>query len=269
LRIVSLCPSNTETLAFMGLAHYLVGTDKYSDWPLGVEKLPKLGSDLDIDMDAVVQLKPDLILASLTVPGMEKNIERLDQKKLPYVLLNPNSIEEIGENLLTLGETTDHQREAKEAYDRYIKEWDMFRELSRHIPQDARPSLYWEWWSKPVYTPGGGNWLTEISELAGGRNVFADNPLPSVQTDWDTVLEKNPDYIFLAWVGIRKELVKPELVKNRPGWSDMAAIRGGELHIMEEPLYCRPSPRLFTGLRKLGAMLHPQQYPAYNEDPSL
>lgn len=264
MRIVSLCPSNTETLAYAGLSSHLVGTDHYSDWPAEVTGLPKVGSDMDIDMDAVERLQPDLILASLTVPGMEKNVERLEQRKLPYLLMNPKSLDDIGNNLLMVGEATHCLAEAEAAYRRYHNEWKLYKEISSRIPDERRPVLYWEWWSKPVYTPGGGNWLTEISELAGGRNAFADDPKASVRTDWDQVLAKDPDHICLAWVGIRKELVKPELVRKRPGWSEMKAIRGGQVHIMEEPLFCRPSPRLLTGLRKLGAMLHPEHYPVYN-----
>jgi iron complex transport system substrate-binding protein len=266
LRIVSLCPSNTETLAYAGLASHLVGTDKYSDWPAEVAGLPKLGSDMDIDMEAVAELKPDLILASLTVPGMEKNIERLDQKKLPYLLLNPKSLEDIGNNLLMIGEATNHLRTAETAHTLFHEEIKRYRKLSLQISDNERPTIYWEWWNKPLYSPGGGNWLTEISELAGGRNIFADHPQSSVKTEWDQVLLKNPDHICLAWVGIRTELVKPNLVRQRPGALDMKAVRSNHLHIMEEPLYCRPSPRLLQGLNKLGAMLHPELYPAYNED---
>ena len=91
MRVVSICPSNTEVLAYLGKLDVLVGVDDYSDWPKRVLDLPKVGPDLSIDMDKVEALQPDLILASLSVPGMEKNIEELDARKLPYIILNPNS----------------------------------------------------------------------------------------------------------------------------------------------------------------------------------
>jgi iron complex transport system substrate-binding protein len=263
LRIVSLCPSNTELLGFMGLTSSIVGVDKYSDWPAAIDGLPRLGSDMDIDMDAVEALQPDLVVASLTVPGMEKNIEGLKERNLPYIILNPKSLADIGQNMLIVGEATDTLDQAKVALHQYQQMIDHYAELSRKV--ERKPSLYWEWWPKPVYTPGGGNWLTEISELAGAKNIFADDPRASVKTELEEVLSRVPDYILLAWVGVKAQQVKPEAVKKRPGWSELEAVQQGRVHIMEEPLYCRPSPRLIMGLQKLAAFLHPEIYPAQED----
>lgn len=263
MRIVSLCPSNTELLGFMGLATSLVGVDNYSDWPSSIEGLPRLGSDMDINIDAVEALRPDLVVASLTVPGMEKNIEGLKERTLPYIVLNPKSLADIGQNMLVIGEATDTLDQAKASLHQYQQMLDQYAELSRKVKH--KPKLYWEWWPKPVYTPGGGNWLTEISELAGASNVFADDPRASVKTEPEEVLSRVPDYILLAWVGVKAQQVKPESVKQRPGWSELPAVQQERVHIMEEPLYCRPSPRLIVGLQKLAAMLHPEIYPAESD----
>ncbi|QJD84939.1 ABC transporter substrate-binding protein [Cohnella herbarum] len=262
MRIASLCPSNTELLAFMGLTSSIVGVDKYSDWPPAIGALPRLGSDMDIDIEALEALKPDLIVASLTVPGMEKNIERLKDRNLPYIILNPKSLEDIANNMLVVGEATNTLKQATAAASKYRQVLEQYAELSRKVGH--KPSLYWEWWPKPVFTPGGGNWLTEISELAGARNVFADDPRASVKTEPEDVLSRIPDYILLAWVGVKAQQVKPESVKKREGWSRLDAVQQGRIHVMEEPLYCRPSPRLIVGLQKLAAFLHPDVYPAYD-----
>ncbi|MFC0213591.1 cobalamin-binding protein [Paenibacillus chartarius] len=259
MRIVSLCPSNTELAGCLGLASSLVGIDNYSDWPPQVGELPRLGSDLDIDMDAVERLKPDLVLASLTVPGMERNIERLKERDLPYVTLNPRTLDDIGRNLLTLGEATGQEQAAQRAFDEYSGILHEYRERSKQA--EHRPALYWEWWPKPVFTPGGGNWLTEISELAGARNVFADMPEASVKTDWDDVVSRNPDAVCMVWVGIATAKMKPELVRTRPGWERVAASQGERIYVLEEEFYCRPSPRLAIGLHKLAALLHPDVFP--------
>ncbi|MDX1612036.1 MAG: ABC transporter substrate-binding protein, partial [Candidatus Thermoplasmatota archaeon] len=86
-RIVSLAPSNTELVAFLGLADHLVGVDDWSDWPPSVLHLPQVGPDLQIDMDAVVELDPDLVLASLSVPGMEPVVEALAATGLDHLVL--------------------------------------------------------------------------------------------------------------------------------------------------------------------------------------
>lgn len=266
MRIVSLCPSNTELLEFMGLSSSLVGVDQYSDWPPVVAELPKLGSDMDIDMDAVERLRPDLVVASLTVPGMEKNITGLRERGLPYVVLAPDRLADIGHNMLVVGEAADALGKAKAAKAKYEGMLERYETLSSRVLE--RPRLYWEWWPKPVFTPGGGNWLTEISELAGAVNCFADDPRASVKTDPDQVRSRDPDWILLAWVGVRQRLIRTDTVKQRPGWAEMQAVRLGRIQVMEESLYCRPSPRLIAGLQKLASFLHPDLYPAYHREES-
>ncbi|WP_349410846.1 cobalamin-binding protein [Pseudalkalibacillus sp. SCS-8] len=270
MRLVSICPSNTELVAYLGLAPFLVGVDDFSDWPEEIDGLPRLGPDLDIDMDKLEALQPDLVLASLSVPGMEKNIERLKERGIPFHIFNPNSLEEIGDDLLTLGRLTGHEKRAAEVVSDYRKTIEEYRRISRTI--DEKPSLYWEWWPKPVFTPGGVNWLTEISELAGARNLFSDEEVASVQTDWKTVKEKDPDHICLVWVGVRTNKVNPSLLDKRREWDEMKAMKTEQVHVLEEPYFCRPSPRLLIGLQKIASIVHPELYPDFKEhgqDPLL
>ena len=254
MRVISLCPSNTEIMEFLGLTDLLVGVDDFSDWPESIKSLPRLGPDLSINLDLVEQLKPDLVLASLSVPGMEKNIEGLKARKIPYIVLNPQSLADIENDLVTTANALNMPERGKEAANR-------FRSRLENIKQKGAsagwsPKLYWEWWPKPVFTPGSVNWLTEVSEAAGGENVFKDVELASLQTDWDDVKSRNPDYICVAWVGVRRQKVKKELIINRPGWEELDAVKNDRILILEEELYCRPSPRLLDGLEKLHRLLH-------------
>ncbi|WP_028400560.1 cobalamin-binding protein [Ectobacillus panaciterrae] len=268
MKIVSLCPSNTELVAYLGCLDKLVGVDDYSDWPAEVHGLPRLGPDLHIDMEKVEELNPDLVIASLSVPGMERNIAELEKRKLPYIVLNPNSLEEIAKDLLALGDALDVRKHAEKAVHEYNACIEQYRSIADSIA--IKRTLYWEWWPKPVFTPGKPNWLTEISALAGGLNVFADKEDPSIQTDWEEVKRKNPDHICLAWVGVQTNKVNPSAVLKRPGWPDMHAVQLNQIHVLEEWLYCRPSPRLLVGLKKLAALIHPEQYPAFDGvDPLL
>ncbi|UOQ95767.1 cobalamin-binding protein [Halobacillus shinanisalinarum] len=253
MRIVSICPSNTEIVAYLGKEEMLVGVDNYSDFPKQVNQLPKLGPDLSIDIDKVAALKPDLVLASLSVPGMEKNIEGLDEHNLPYIILDPGTLEEIAADIEKVGAALGLTELGKEKANEFLTEIETYRQRSANVVE--KPSLYWEWWPKPIFTPGKGNWLTEISELAGGVNLYAGEPEASVQTDWDDVRERDPDQICMVWVGVKEEKMNPDLLKKRPGWLDMKAIKEDRIHVLEESLYCRPSPRLLEGLRKLYTVL--------------
>ncbi|WP_077214463.1 cobalamin-binding protein [Bacillus dakarensis] len=256
MRVISICPSNTEIIEYLGLSDLLVGVDDYSDWPPAIDKLPRLGPDLSINMDAVQELQPDLVIASLSVPGMEKNIENLKKRNIPHIVLNPQSLSDIEEDLRRTAIALGEQEIGEKAASKFHNEVEALKELGKK--HSKRPSLYWEWWPKPVFTPGRVNWLTEISELAGANNLYEDVELASVQTDWDDVYKRNPDYICLSWVGVRTEKIKPETLLKRPNWSNLDAIKNNRVLVLEEELYCRPSPRLLEGARKLIGLLHPE-----------
>lgn len=258
MKLISICPSNTELLAYLGLVDQLVAVDDFSDWPESVTTLPRLGPDLSIDMDKLESFKPDLVLASLSVPGMERNVEELKKRNIPHLVLDPQSLNDIAEDLLTVGQACGIVKQAHRINVEYLSFINDMKKRAASV--ETTPSLYWEWWPKPVFTPGRINWLTEISAIAGGLNEFRDVELASVQTDWEDVLKRNPDYILLAWVGVRAEKVKTEVVLKRPGWRELAAVKEGRLAKMEEELYCRPSPRLLEGALKLGNMIHPEIY---------
>jgi iron complex transport system substrate-binding protein len=254
MRIISLCPSNTEIIEYLGLTHLLVGVDDFSDWPAAVANLPKLGPDLSIDMDLVEQLKPDLVLASLSVPGMEKNVDALVKRGIPHIVLNPQSLADIEHDLIKTAEVLHVPEKGIEAAKKFRLRLEAIIHKSKN--KTSRPALYWEWWPKPIFTPGKINWLTEISEAAGGRNIYGDVELASIQTDWEDVLERKPDIICLAWVGVRREKVQPSVVMKRPGYEKLNFNGDNRILILEEELYCRPSPRLLDGLEKLYELIH-------------
>ncbi|NUK29584.1 cobalamin-binding protein [Parageobacillus sp. VR-IP] len=268
MRIISICPSNTELLAYLNMLDHLIAIDNCSDWPSSIAHLPKVGPDLHINMEKVAELKPDLVLASLSVPGMERNVEELQKRNIPHLVFAPNSLEDIANDLLRLGEALGQQAKAIEVVHRYRSFIEQYRQLADSVIQPAR--LYWEWWPKPIFTPGNANWLSEISRLAGGSNIFADMPQANVQTDWNEVVKRNPSHICLVWVGVQTKKMNKEAVKKRVGAENVDAVCAERIYILEESLYCRPSPRLLVGLKKLSALLHPSVFPVDDgQDPLL
>jgi iron complex transport system substrate-binding protein len=257
MRLISICPSNTEILHALGLLKHLVAIDDYSDWPVEeTAQLPHLGPDLNIDIDRLESFKPDLVLASLSVPGMEKNIERLQERNIPYIVLNPKTIHDIYQDIFLVGQHTGTADKARELVA-------SLQERERIVRQKAAlrsmtPRLYWEWWPRPFISPAGGNWLTPISELAGGVNIFTEHSGDSVIDETgEKVIQGRPDFILAAWTGVPSKHVDPEKIRTREGWEHIPAVLHNRIYVLEEGLYCRPSPRLFDGLEELVQLLHP------------
>ncbi|PYZ98264.1 cobalamin-binding protein [Alteribacter lacisalsi] len=263
MKYISLCPSNTEFLAYLELTECLIAVDDFSDWPTDVNRLPRLGPDLNIDMDKVESLKPDLVFASLSVPGMEKNVQELQKRGVPHVVVpDPATLGGIENVIRFVAEQTGTMEKGVKLAEKFNGIVSEYKEISGNVHR--RPEIYWEWWPKPVFTPGRDNWLTEMSQIAGGRNLFEEEKKASVQTDWETVRKMEPDIICLVWTGVRQERINPELLNRRPQWNELHAMKEERVYVLEEPLYCRPSPRLLHGLVKLAAILHPGMYPEYN-----
>ncbi|MFC0270943.1 cobalamin-binding protein [Metabacillus herbersteinensis] len=269
MRLISICPSNTELAVYLGLQDHLIALDDFSDWPEELSHLPRLGPDLSIDIDKLESLNPELVLASLSVPGMEKNITELEKRKIPHVVFNPQSLQDISQDLQTLGTLTDKIEDAEIIVSKYNEFIRTYKSLSASITTPA--TVYFEWWPNPIFTPGKVNWLTEISQLAGAENVFKDVDLASVQTDWNDVKNRNPEHICLSWVGVKQHRMKREHVLKREQADLVQAVQQGNIHLLEESLYCRPSPRLLLGLKRLAALLHPTVFPqdGLDQDPLL
>jgi iron complex transport system substrate-binding protein len=254
LRVISLCPSNTELIEYLGLSSQLVGVDDYSDWPSSINNLPRLGPDLSINMDVIEQLKPDLVLASLSVPGMEKNVAALQERRIPHIVLNPQSLNDIESDLIRTADALQNKECGLEAASKFRSRLETVREKWGN--RKYKPAIYWEWWPKPIFTPGKLNWLTELSEAAGAKNIYADVELASVQTVWDDVVKRKPDFICLAWVGVRREKIQKSVVKKLVGFELLSELKDEKILILEEELFCRPSPRLLDGLEKLVRLIH-------------
>ena len=257
MRIVSICPSNTEILYYLGLEEAVVGLDDHSDWPAQWQPLPRVGPDLTIDMDRVAALKPDLVVASLSVPGMEANIDALQERGLPHIVLNPSRITDIPDDIRLVGDAVGKSKEAEQLARHFAEKVESIRQQYAAVP--VKPTLYWEWWPNPIYTPGRENWLTDVSEVAGAANLFSDYPVANVKATREMVRERNPDHICVVWCGIELKRIKPSMITERPEWQEVTAIRKGQVHLLEEGLYCRPSPRILEGLEQLVALIHGKQ----------
>jgi iron complex transport system substrate-binding protein len=254
-RIVSLVASNTEILYALGVGDRVVGVDDFSDYPPAVATQPRVGRDQEIDVERVAALRPDLVLASLSVPGMERNVERLEGLKLPYVAIHSRGLDGVVEDVRRIAELVGvaaaGERLAAALCDRIERVADRARSVDEPV------DLYWEWWPRPYVTAGGPSWITDLCRLAGGRNVFSDLEQESATVSTADVVARSPAAVVACWCGARK-LPDPSLVARRDGWEVVPAVRDGRVYALLEPLYGRPGPRLVDGLEELASLLHPQ-----------
>ena len=251
MRIVSLACSNTEIVAALGLSHLLVGVDDDSDYPPAVvSDLPTVGRDLDVDADRVAALQPDLVLASLTVPGHDKVVSRLAAKNLNMMVLAPTSVADTLTNIRWVGGALGVPERAEALCE------ELETALQPHPSWSTGPRILVEWWPKPCIVAGRKSWVEQMLQAAGARN--AAHELIGTESRPITDAEAcalAPDAVVISWCGVDVRNYRPEVVRRRPAWKDIPAIQRDAIVPISEAYMGRPGPRLVEGVRQLRAVV--------------
>jgi iron complex transport system substrate-binding protein len=258
MRIVSLVCSNTEIVHALGMASHLVGVDDHSDFPEEVvRELPRLGPELGIDVAAVAALRPDLVLASLSVPGHERVVEGLTREGLPLLVLDPISLAGVLEDVRTVAAALDVRERGEAAVEEMEAAFARVREGATDKREEGRdgegrrPGVLVQWWPKPVITPGRLSWVHDLLELAGAGNPLGHEAVRSRPLSDDEVAKLAPEAMVIAWCGVHPSKYRPEVVLRNPLWQEVPALKHRRVHCVPEAFLGRPGPRLVEGARAL------------------
>ncbi|MFP5304196.1 MAG: ABC transporter substrate-binding protein [Gammaproteobacteria bacterium] len=244
MRVVSHTCSNTEIVCALGCAGDLVAVDSDSDFPPDVvAALPQLGRDLEIDVDAVAALQPDLVLTSLTVPGHERIVEALQRLGLHCLVVDPQSLDDVFASIRTIAAALGVPERGER----------LAHEMDTAMPAVAgradAPRVLVEWWPKPVIAAARRSWVHDLIERAGARNALeADAKSATVDLD---ALAAPPDAIAMSWCGVKVDKYRADVVLRRDGWQSAPAVRDGRVYAISEEFLGRPGPRLVEGYRQL------------------
>jgi iron complex transport system substrate-binding protein len=255
-RVVSLAPANTEILFKIGAGAQVVGRDETSDYPAEALALPTIGGYSGYNLEAIVALHPDLILAQgggFNSPELVASLENLGLTV--YVLPNPASLEDMYANLETVANLTGHESETAalvESFKRRVAAVD-----EKIMPLSYGPTVYYELDAtnptKP-YTAGPGTFVDQLISRAGGINIGAELQSQWAQISLEQLVVANPAIIILGDSAYGET---PEKVAQRPGWGTLTAIQTGKVFPFEDNLVSRPGPRLVDGLEAMARLLHP------------
>jgi iron complex transport system substrate-binding protein len=252
-RIVAIAPSNTEILHALGLGRRIVGVDRWSDYPPRVRTLPQIGSDLRVDVDQVAALAPDVVVASLHVPGMEDNLPAFESAGFAYLALGGRGLDGVWQDMRTIGHYLGRTERAEALIQ--ATQARMSAVHARYGSASARPRVHWEWSARPVVAARR-SWITEMLHLAGAENAYIDLDVESVRVTPEEAIGRQPDVIVACWCGARK-LPTVQRILDRPGWQTTPAVRERRVAVFAEDLFGRPGPRLAEGLERLARLLHP------------
>ena len=251
-RIVSLAPGHTETLYALGIGDRLVGVTEFCNYPPEVTDKPKVGGFSNIDLEQVVGLEPDLVLA--TTMHMAEVVPALQDKGITVFVADPQTVLEVLETILTIGRLTGQNEAASELVAGMQQRIDAVQEAIGDAP---RPRVFWEL-GPELYTAGPGSFIDDLIVMAGGDNVAAAADSPWPQLSVETIVLQDPDVVVLADHNYGETA---EMVKERPGWGDINAVKEGRIvELTNDDIVSRPGPRIVEGLEFLARAFHPELF---------
>jgi iron complex transport system substrate-binding protein len=246
LRIVSLSPGAAEMLFSAGAGAGVVATVEYSDEPQAARTVPRIGDAAVIDLERVVALKPDVVVASPAL-GNPAQREKISSLGIPVYDQQVVRLADLPASLRRLGALAGTQATADRAASALESR---FETLSRTYgrPEGARqPSVLLQVWNRPIYTIGGRHLMSDALSLCGARNVFADLTEPSPLVDVEAVIARNPDIILVAsppgegaaWAADWRR------------YGGLAAVRAGRVVVFEDQALSRMGPSVVAATEDL------------------
>ncbi|MCA9116989.1 MAG: cobalamin-binding protein [Planctomycetaceae bacterium] len=290
-RIVSLIPSATEIAAALGFADQLVGRSHECDFPPQVSRLPACSSarlDInassgeidrrvkdvlrnavsvyDVHTDVLEQLAPDFILTqtqcelcAVSLKDVQQAVCELYSSEPEIVALEPMCLADVWDDILRVATALDCRTRGEQLVQQLQQRLDQLKQQTEHLPD--RPTLCCIEWTDPLMAAG--NWIPELVELAGGRNLFGTAGEHSSWLDWPAIQQADPDVIAIMPCGFDLPRSRREMapVISLPGWADLRAVREQRVFVTDGNQYFnRPGPRLVESAEILSQVLHPDLF---------
>jgi len=255
-RYISLSPSTTEILFALGLQDEIVAVTSFCNYPEETKKIAKIGTFSEPNIETIISLKPTIVFAT----GLEQTpvVSRLKKSGLRVVVSDPKNISELLESITQIGKKTGREEAAEKLKENMLRRLEAVKAKAAKIPPEKRVSVFIEIWHDPIMTAGPGSFVDELINLAGARNIAYDAPRAYSRFSNEVIIERNPDVIILGYMDKVNE--STQLIKNRIGWQDIAAVKNNRIVKDINPdLILRPGPRLIEGLERIYQSLYDEK----------
>jgi iron complex transport system substrate-binding protein len=254
LRVVSLAPSLTEIVFALGRGDWLAGVTDFCDYPPEARSRPKIGGSMTPDLERVVSLRPDLVLATDTGNPREA-LAQLARLRIPVFAVKPEGYAGILASAEAVGRALRAEREAV-ALVRDIR--DRVAAISRAVAHRVRPRVLYLVWTDPLIAAGPATYIHDLMEMAGGENVVRERSVPYPRLSWEEVVGAAPEVILVA--SHRDGPDGPSIGEVWRGWQSVPAVRSGRIIAVPGDTIHRPGPRVVEGVERLARAIHPEAF---------
>ncbi len=249
-RIVSLSPAITESLYLLGMGDSIVGVTIYCNRPKDAQRKEKIGTVIEPDVEKIVNLKPDLVIAmNLT---NRKSVRKMKDLGLNVVTFEiPDNFSRLCEVFLEIGRATGRPEESRLLVSRAQARVDRIKKKTQGL---AKPRVLVQIGSKPFFVATKDYFINDYIEFSGAINVFKDAMSGSVGRE--KAIMQNPDVIFVVTMGLSGD--NERLTWKR--YSSVGAVKKGRIYLIDSDDICSPTPASFArSLEDIAKLLHPDE----------
>ena len=246
-RIVSLAPHITEILFAAGAGERVVGVVAYSDYPEAARALPQVGGYTQIDLEAIVGLRPDLVIGWRS-GNRDAHLARLQAMGIPVFLNEPRNLDDVARSLEQIGRLAGSEDAARAAATAFRARHAAL--AARHASQPPVRTFY-QIWDRPLMTINDEHLIADVIRLCGGSNVFGSLTQLAPTIGVEAVLAANPEAIVASGMGD----ARPEWLDQWARWPQLEATRRDNLFFIPPELIQRHTPRILDGAERLCAQL--------------
>jgi iron complex transport system substrate-binding protein len=249
-RVVCLTAEAVEIAYLLGAGDRVAGVPGTAHRPPDARDKPKVGGFTTFKIEKILALEPDLVVA---FSDLQADIVReLVQAGLTVLCTNQRSLDDIFRGILVIGGALGCPGEARAVVHDMRDEIRQIREFSSVWPN--RPRVFFEEWPEPLIA--GIRWVSELIEVAGGRDVFPELRAERLASGRivasDEVVRRDPEIILASWCGRKVDI---EAIRARPGWEAVSAVRTGRILEIEGDQILAPGPSVMVGLRRVHEMI--------------
>lgn len=255
-KIISLAPSNTEILYALGLEDRLVGVTEYCEYPEAAKHKPQIGGFSTVDIEKVVVIQPDLVLA--TNIHRDEVIPQLERLGLTAVTLDPKTIDEVMEAIELIGKSAGKKDEASQLVTEMKDRIKAITDKTISLSEAQRPRVLYILWHDPLMTVGPETRIHELIVKAGGINIARNLEGAYPTMSLEAVIMADPQVIVAGSGHGSGENLPFEFVVAESRLKGVAACRDNRVYQIDSDLTNRPGPRIVDGLEELARMIHPE-----------
>lgn len=253
-RIVALAPSITEIVFALGQEHRLKGVTQFSDFPAEAKQIPVVGSYVNLDIEKIVALKPDLCIA-IKDGNSRDHVKKLEALGIPVYAINPKNMETVMEMVMEMGKLLGAPEKAKLLVDNMHARIERVKTLVSKT--EHRPRVFFQIGISPIVSVGTHTFIHELIIRAGGQNI-TEGPIPYPRYSKEQVLALSPG-VFIITSMSRGEIFE-KVKTDWSRWKDLPAVKNNRIFLVDSNILDRPTPRLVDGLEMLVKIIHPELF---------